>query len=90
MLLSKAVDKSIPSLVDQFEVVKGYWHDLDQNRMNYEIPINLVTKQLLDKKIASNLEVAKKIVRNVQQVKTSQVVNYDEFKRIFCKSIFKN
>ena len=63
---------------------------MDQGRMDYEVPISKVIKHLVENKIAGDTEVAKKIVRSVQQDSSSGSVNYDEFKRIFCKTIFKN
>ena len=58
--------------------------------MDYEIPISKVIKLLVENKIAGDTEVAKKIIRSVQLNSSSGQVNYDEFKRIFCKTIFKN
>ena len=49
-----------------------------------------VTKLLVDKHIASDVEMAKKIIRGVQINKSSSIVTYDEFKRIFWKAIFRS
>lgn len=71
-------------------IVKQYWSIIDGGKQEYEVPMIKVTKLLVDKHIATDVEMAKKIVRGVQVNKTSSLVTYDEFKRIFCKAIFKN
>jgi hypothetical protein len=71
------------SLVEQFEMVKKLWKILDEGKLDYEIPLKTVEKFLVSRNIASDLSVANKIIRQSQINKTSNVVNYDEFKRIF-------
>lgn len=46
---SKIREKILPSLVDQIEIVKGYWKVLDEGRMDYEIPAKKVAKLLVSK-----------------------------------------
>ncbi|CAI2382258.1 unnamed protein product [Moneuplotes crassus] len=83
-------NSKIPSLVEQIKIVREYWSIADEGRMDYEVPLPNVTKLLVNKQVAPDLEIAKKIVRSVQKNKSSAKVNYDEFKRIFCKAIFKS
>lgn len=43
--------------------MRQYWSIADQGKQDYEVPLNRVTKLLVDKQIAPDLEVAKKIGR---------------------------
>jgi len=94
-------NRKIPSLVEQMDIgkfynnlilVRQYWAIADQGKMDYEVPLSRVTRLLVEKEIASDLEIAKKIskflklkniVREAQKDKSSAKINYDEFKRIF-------
>ena len=72
--------------------MREYWREIDNGMDEYEMPIVDVAEFLARKGIATDLESAKRIIKGVKSSSEKQkkdVINYDEFKRIFCKSIFR-
>lgn len=80
-----------PSLVEQMEVVTEWWKQIDNNKGNFQIPIQQVAKFFVAKKISPDTEKAKAIIYKAQLNRDKRpVVSYDEFNRIFCKGIFRS
>ena len=73
-------------------MVRQYWREIDKGMDEYELPILQVADFLVRKRIATDRESAKRIIKGVkstQEGPKKDLINYDEFKRIFCKSIFR-
>ncbi|CAI2374676.1 unnamed protein product [Moneuplotes crassus] len=80
--------KKTLGLVEKMEIVKNHWKTLNGGEVEYEIPTKKVAK-LLVKLAVPDMETAYKVIRKAQHGSSTSMINYNEFKRIFCKPIFK-
>eukprot|EP00347_Sterkiella_histriomuscorum_P020000 403339480 len=76
------------TLSDQLAIVRQWWQEIDKGKGNLTQKLDDVAKLLVIKKIAAEMETARRVV--IQSTKKSkQEIDWEDFNQIFCKGIFK-
>ena len=73
--------KEVPTLVEQVKKVKSLWKGLSDGDMKYEVSVH---------KVCKDVQIPLEVLRNAQFNKTSNMINYDEFKMMYCKPILRH
>ncbi|CDW87182.1 iki3 domain containing protein [Stylonychia lemnae] len=81
-------DNNEITLSDQLNIVRQWWQEIDKGRGNLSQTIEEVSRLLVNKRIAAEMETAKRIVgQSTKKSKTE--IDWEDFNQIFCKGIFK-
>lgn len=85
-----AIKQEDPSLAEQMQIIKRWWILIDEGDGNFEIPVERIADFLVRKGVAENWDAAKWVIKWANpSLKSSSLINYEQFCAIFCKGIFK-
>lgn len=76
-----------PSILDQIEITKEWWDQLNTNEDPY-LPINKVAKFIVKNSFAGDVEQAEKIIAKLLGPKMEKL-DYQEFYMLYCRGIFR-
>ena len=85
---SKKLQPTHYTLNDLLQVIRQWWTLIDHGRGNLTQPIDQVAKVLVEQKLTSEADTAKRLIWEAIK-KEKQEIDWEDFNQIFCKGVFK-